>query len=236
MNRVARIGFGILPVVNRQPAEPTPTTDLAETACPCGCGLVVPTGVAQRERGVRADAEVAAGSAAGPLSGRLNTIVLLSGPVGAGKSTVARIVARRFARGVHLDIDVVLNHFVVSGLDLGDPNQIQLGLRNAAALAANFHDNDFTVIMDGAVPDRHSIDTLRASLAPRPLTLVVLAPPISVSVERDRTRGGKSVAHVFGHLDAQMRTELADEGAWLNTAELTPAQTAERVLTLLRPA
>ncbi|WP_285749440.1 adenylyl-sulfate kinase [Lentzea sp. NBRC 105346] len=195
----------------------------------------MPTGVAERERGVHADAEAAAGSANRRPIQRLDTVVLLSGAVGAGKSTVARIVARRFERGVHLDMDVVLNHFVVSGLN-NDPEQIQLGLRNAAALAANFHDNGYAVIMEGAVPDRHSLDTLRTCLAPRQLTLVVLAPPVSVSVERDRTRGGKSVAHLFGHLDAQMRTELANEGAWLDTAALTPAQTAEHVLTLLRPA
>ncbi|MCM6774532.1 adenylyl-sulfate kinase [Nocardia sp. CDC159] len=177
----------------------------------------------------------AADVCAGRASGTLGSIVLLSGAVGAGKSTVARIVAKQFDRGVHLDLDVVLHHFVVSGLDAGDPSQIRLGLRNAAAMAVNFHDAGFAVIMEGAVPDRASVALLREALAPRSLTVVVLAPPVEVSVERDRVRGGKSVAHLYGHLDAQIRWELAEEGFWLDTADLTPSETAERVARLISP-
>lgn len=149
---------------------------------------------------------------------------------GAGKSTVARILADRFQRGVHLDLDVVLHHFVVTGLNVEDPAQVRLGLRNGAAMAANFFDAGFSVVLEGAVPDRVGLYTLREALAPRRVELVVLAPPLAVSEERDRTRGGKQVAHLFRHLESPMRRELREEGLWLDTAGYTPAQTADLVL------
>jgi adenylylsulfate kinase-like enzyme len=207
--------------------------DTTPTLCPCGCGAVVPAGVAERERGVRADASAAALQAKGQTA-RPGAILVLSGMPGAGKSTVARILAGRFDRGVHLDLDLILHHFVVAGPVPYDPAQIELALRNAGALAANFHDRDFGVVVEGAIPDRASLEIIRSTVAPRPVTLVVLAPPLSVSVQRDRDRGGKQVAHLFTHLDAPMRTELASEGVWLDTAGMTPAQTAEQVLATLR--
>lgn len=164
----------------------------------------------------------------------LGAITLLSGPVGAGKSTEARILASRFAHGVHLDLDLILHHVVISGLDPEEPAQIRLGLRTVAALAASFHDSGFTVFLEGAVPDRDSLDALRTQLAPRPLALVVLAPPQPVSRERDRTRGGKSVARPFAHIDARLRAELAGEGSWLDTAHQNPTETADEVLAPLR--
>src|SRR5438309_3576337 len=111
--------------------------DSTPTPCPCGCGALMPAHDAERERGIRADAEAAQGTT---MDTPPASILVLSGMPGAGKSTVARILARRFTRGVHLDIDLVLHHFVVSGLDGNDPAQIDLALRNAGTLAANFFD------------------------------------------------------------------------------------------------
>jgi predicted kinase len=161
---------------------------------------------------------------------------------GAGKTTVARILARRFDRAAHIDLDWVLHHLTVSGLVPPDAQvdesarQIRLALRNTAALAANFFDDGFLPIVEGALADRDSTDLLRQALAPRPTSLLVLAPPLPVSVDRDRRRGGKRVAHLFSHLDKQMRAELADAGWWLDTADMTPAETVEALLRHLLPA
>jgi hypothetical protein len=100
---------------------------------------------------------------------------------------------------------------------------------NAGTLAANFFDAGFAVIAEGAIPDRHSINTLRKAAA-RPVRVVILAPPLHVSEQRDRERGGKQVAHHFAHLYPRMRDELHDEGTWIDTTHLTPAQTADEIL------
>jgi hypothetical protein len=59
---------------------------------------------------------------------------------------------------------------------------------------------------------------------------VVLAPPLAVALQRDRDRGSKQVGHLFGHLDAVLRRELAGFGLWLDTTDLSPVATVDRIL------
>jgi adenylylsulfate kinase-like enzyme len=80
--------------------------------------------------------------------------LVITGPPGAGKSSVSRLVAARLRRASHLDGDVV-NEFIVSGRvwALGEPGdeaarQVRLCNQNLCALAANFADAGFTPVID----------------------------------------------------------------------------------------
>ncbi len=64
-------------------------------------------------------------------------IWLINGIPGAGKSTVSRLLAARFSRGVHIEGDVLQERFIVSGgvNPGGEPadeaqRQIELNVRN----------------------------------------------------------------------------------------------------------
>ena len=71
--------------------------------------------VAERERGLRAETLAAAPQHKLPARERTRAY-LLTGLPGAGKSTVARLLALDFDRAAHIDIDLVFHHFTVSGL------------------------------------------------------------------------------------------------------------------------
>ena len=209
----------------------------ATSPCPCGCGAELVGIVVEREAGVRADAaQDVAGQPAHPGGG--SGIFLITGLPGAGKSTVARALALRFDRAAHIDIDMVFHHFTVTGkADPAKPDaeaaaQAMLAVRNAAAMARNYADAGFMCVLDGAVMERAHVMACARPVYPHRLHLVVLAPPVAVSEERDARRSGKTVAAFFRHLEPLLHEQLAELGLWLDTSQQTPAESVTAIISL----
>jgi predicted kinase len=157
---------------------------------------------------------------------------------GAGKSTVTRLAARLLPRAAQLKADD-LNEMILSGFvwALGEPadeaaRQLELCDRNLTALANNFVDFGFTVLMDQLVRDRKELDLLLRLMAPRPVTLVTLAPRVDVCEHRNATRDPSESWNFTGYedLDASLRRELGDAGWWFDTSELGPDETAAQLV------
>ena len=88
---------------------------------------------------------------------RKPAVYLITGPMAAGKSTVARLLASRFERGVHLEGDV-FRRFVVSGRAEMTPDpspealeQLRLRYRLAAAAADAYVEAGFDVALEDVV-------------------------------------------------------------------------------------
>jgi predicted kinase len=205
------------------------------TQCPCGCGAQLIGMVAEREDGLRQDVAAVAPRSRYPAGDAL-AAYLISGVPGSGKSTVARLLALHFDRAAHIDIDMVLHHFTVSGLE--DPaertgsaeRQADLAVLNAAGLAKNYLDAGYVCVLEGAIAQRHQVLICQQALHPYPLHLVVLNPPPCVSEKRDSERSGKHVAQYFSHLGPLLTDELAGMGVWVDNGEQSPLETVRMVL------
>ncbi len=166
--------------------------------------------------------------------------LIITGPPGAGKSSVARSVAERLQRSALLDGDAI-NSLTVSGFvwALGEPadeaaRQVRLLHANLCALAANFAGATITPVIDAVIPNRDRLNYFLETLAPRPVLLVVLAPSEEVCRARNAGRPPESQFFFDGYeeLMAAMSEGFGTVGWWLDSSGLSLEETVLRVTTL----
>lgn len=164
-----------------------------------------------------------------------DSVWLITGIPGAGKTSVSKQLAARLPRTAHVEVDL-LREMVVSGyLAPGkEPKatsdaQLELGARNAALIADSFMAAGFTPLVDDVVLHLQ-LAQYRQVLSRWPIRLVVLAPTVEVAMERDRKREEKHVAARFAYLDEEFRKQLQGQGLWLDTSGSSVADTVEAIV------
>jgi adenylate kinase family enzyme len=166
-------------------------------------------------------------------------ILILTGPPGAGKSSVATALADRYDRVAHIPVDG-LRHFVTpTGYRApgkpGFERQQALAIRNACALARNFMDEHFAVIIDDIVPGHEQLDLYLEGLkdAGAPVHYVRLLPSIEVCRERNRGRHADRVpVERLDLLYRQFEAATDMPGSVIDSAGQTIEATADRLQAL----
>jgi predicted ATPase len=167
-------------------------------------------------------------------------IYIISGLPGAGKSSVAHLMARRFERGVHIEADLVQQMIVSGGVwPEREPReealrQFRLRRRNVSMLAGSFFDAGFTPVIDDIVIGAHVAEYV-SELGGRPLQFVMLAPSPSVIRERETSRQ-KHVFEAWGHLDEVIRRQRERVGLWIDSSEQTAEQTVDEIVRMAEKA
>jgi chloramphenicol 3-O-phosphotransferase len=162
-------------------------------------------------------------------------VYLISGPMAAGKSTVARLLAARFERGVHLEGDVFRRSIVSGRAEMTpDPTpaaleQLRLRYRLAAAAADTYVEAGFTVALEDVVAGP-LLAEYRTLIRSRPCHVVVLMPAVEAIAEREsrRAQTGYGTWSVEQLYEGFVNTPR--EGLWLDTTALTPEQTVDAIL------
>jgi len=161
---------------------------------------------------------------------------VVTGVMAAGKSTVAELLAQRFARGVHVRGDV-FRKMIVRGRDpiapeLGDEALRQLDLRQriAASVANDYWRDDFTVVLQDVYAGG-ALANVVGRLEISPLYVIVLHPRPDVVAAREHQREKTG----YGEWDVEaLCASFAEEtprvGLWLDSSDLSPEETVDEIL------
>lgn len=170
-------------------------------------------------------------------------IILITGIMASGKSTVAQHLAERLPKSVHVRGDL-FRRMIVSGraevtadFPADAAEQLRLRYRLAALVTAEYLKAGFPVVCQDVILGpmlSEVVDLLRQHCPDDPLHVVVLCPSPEVAAARDSARSKTGYGDwTPDALDHSLRTETPRLGLWLDNSDQTVEQTVDTILAQL---
>jgi len=163
-------------------------------------------------------------------------IIILTGPPGAGKSTIGGILAKRIANSAVVSCDDLrdcIKNGYISPKEKEGKDQLKLGAKNSILLAKNFYNNGFNVFLDDVLL-RDRFDLYYNSLKGCNLKIFLLMPTKEVLSKRDLERGENAMKERSLLLHDKFTEFIKKEKKFiiLDTSNHTREQTAEEIIKL----
>lgn len=170
-------------------------------------------------------------------------LILITGVMAAGKSTVAQLLAEQFPRAAHVRGDVFRRFLVTGRVEPGPSmpaeamHQLLLRYRLAMSAADAYVRAGYTAVVQDVIVGPVLADVVAMSTTPA-RHVVVLDPGADVVARREarRPKAGYGEGWDPRTLVELLRGTTPRLGLWLDTADQTPAGTVRTILARLPEA
>lgn len=168
------------------------------------------------------------------MSGR---VILITGLMASGKSTVAQALAVRLPNSVHLRGDL-FRRMIVNGraemdveLSVEAREQLHLRYRLATMVAKEYAAAGFTVVYQDIILGE-TLGEVAGWFEGTPLSVVVLAPDRATVADREANRPKRGYANEddIEAFDRVLREGTPQLGMWLDTTAMTVDETVEHIV------
>ncbi len=163
-------------------------------------------------------------------------LIVVTGVMAAGKSTVAEALARRFSKSVHLRGDIFRRSIVAGREEMSTApsdealRQLRLRYQLAATVADEYVRAGFTTVVQDTIIGP-MLDEFVAMTATRPLSLVVLSPSVEVVAQREAARSKTGyTSFTPGDLDMVHQSTTPRIGLWIDSSDMTVDETVDLIL------
>jgi predicted kinase len=163
-------------------------------------------------------------------------VLLLGGPAGAGKSTLARAWCGTRKRAVHVELDCVRDLIVTGRADPQEPSATQseqyvTSVHATCALARTFAESGYDVVLDDVLEPEAFEAAWRPQLRELDWSIVVVLPTLEETLARSRARSKRVQER---HTAAQhARSSGWPNDAVLDTTGLSVSQSVEALSAVL---
>jgi thymidylate kinase len=163
-----------------------------------------------------------------------NFVCLITGPMGAGKSSTSKALAEKFEKSAYIKVDhvrkMIMGGYVDPGAE-GFTVQENLGTKNTCALANNFLEAGFKVFIDDVI-GKEKLQRFVEFFPNHNIKTFLLLPSVEAMLERFHGRGGATEA-----LEKRTRylhdqfTLLKNEVDWkvIDSSNLILEETVDRI-------
>jgi predicted kinase len=167
-------------------------------------------------------------------------VILITGNMAAGKSSVAQALAERLPKSVHLRGDIfrrmIVNGQAETTADLSEEAHQQFWLRYRLAVAAAdlYLQVGFTVVYQDIIIGS-ALSEVVAMYERERLSVIVLCPRPKVIAARELGRAKTGYADEASVLafDRVLRNETPRIGYWIDSSDLTVSETVDQILAYL---